>query len=143
MHHNLPPAPWQEFLPELDKRLTEPVELHCIGGFVVSLLYGMPRPTADVDFLTVAPHTETRHLLELAGHGSALHKKFGLYLQHVGVASLPEEYEARLIPMISRCRSWNVIWGVTGRTSSILAGPCRSMRTSWSSGTNRRSALIS
>ena len=66
---------------------------------MVSLLYSMPRPTADVDFLTVVPYTEMRHLLELAGQGSALHKRFGLYLQHVGVASLPEEYEARLIPM--------------------------------------------
>jgi hypothetical protein len=99
MQHNLPPAPWQKFLAEIDERLTGPVELHCIGGFVVSLLYSMPRPTADVDFLTVVPHTEMRHLLELAGQGSALHKRFGLYLQHVGVASLPEAYEARLIPM--------------------------------------------
>ena len=99
MRRNFPPAPWQRFLSEIDQRLTEPVELHCIGGFVVSLLYSMPRPTADVDFLTVVPHAEMRHLIELAGQGSALHKKFGLYLQHVGVASLPEAYEARLIPM--------------------------------------------
>jgi len=99
MRPNLPPEPWQRFLSELDERLTEPVQLNCIGGFVVSLLYGMPRPTADVDFLTVVPHTEMRHLLELAGHGSALHKRFGLYLQHGRVANLPEAYEARLIPM--------------------------------------------
>ena len=99
MHHDLPPAPWQRFLSESDERLTEPVELHCIRRFVVSLLYGMPRPTAAVDFLTVIPYTEMRHLLELAGHGSALHKRFGLYLQYVGVASLPEAYEARLISM--------------------------------------------
>ena len=99
MRPNLPPEPWQRFLSELDESLTKPVQLNCIGGFVVSLLYGMPRPTADVDFLTVVPHTEMRHLLELAGRGSALLKRFGLYLQHVGVANLPEAYEARLIPM--------------------------------------------
>ncbi|MGC9969945.1 MAG: DUF6036 family nucleotidyltransferase [Bryobacteraceae bacterium] len=99
MQRSLPPAPWQRFLSEIDERLTEPVELHCIGGFVISLLYSMPRPTADVDFLTVVPQTEMRHLLELAGLGSALHKRTGLHLQHVGVASLPEAYEARLIPM--------------------------------------------
>ena len=52
-----------------------------------------------MDFLTVVPHTEMRHLIEVAGHGSALHKKFGVYLQHVGVASLPEACESRLIPM--------------------------------------------
>jgi hypothetical protein len=80
MSPNLPSAPWQKFLSELDERLAEPVELHCIGGFVVSWLYSMPRPTADVDFLTAVPHTEMRRLLELAGQGSALHKRFGLYL---------------------------------------------------------------
>lgn len=63
MRHNLPLEPWQRFLSELDEPLTGSVELHCIGGFVVSLLYGMPRPTADMDFLTIVPHTEMRHLL--------------------------------------------------------------------------------
>lgn len=111
MQQNLPPAPWQRSLSELDERLTEPVELHCIGGFVVSLLYGMPRPTADVDFLPVVPHTEMRHLLDLAGHGSPLHKRFGLYLQHVGVASLPEAYEARLIPMFPGAYRNLRLWG--------------------------------
>ena len=57
----------------------------------------MPRPTAEVDFPTVVPHTEMRHLLELAGHGSALHKRLGLYLHHVGVAKLPEAYEGFLM----------------------------------------------
>lgn len=66
---------------------------------MISLLYSMPRPTADVDFLTVVPQTAMRHLLELAGQGSALQKRLGLYLQHVGVAGLPEAYETRLIPM--------------------------------------------
>jgi hypothetical protein len=111
MRHNLPPEPWQKFPSELDDRLTAPVELHCIGGFVVSLLYGMPRPTADVDFLTVVLHTELGHLLELAGHGSALDKRFGLYLQHVGVASLPKAYEARLIPMFPGAYRNLRLWG--------------------------------
>ncbi len=40
------PSPWNRFLAELDARLPEPITLHCIGGFVVSVLYGLPRPTA-------------------------------------------------------------------------------------------------
>jgi len=36
-----PPLPWSAFL---DQAISEPIELHCIGGFVVSLLYGLPRP---------------------------------------------------------------------------------------------------
>jgi len=27
-------SPWKEFLTELDGMLDEPLELHCIGGFV-------------------------------------------------------------------------------------------------------------
>jgi hypothetical protein len=44
-----PPSPWKEFLSELDEALSEPIELYCIGGFVISMLYGLMRPTADVD----------------------------------------------------------------------------------------------
>jgi len=31
------PSPWNEFLKELDNILPEPLELHCIGGFISSL----------------------------------------------------------------------------------------------------------
>src|SRR5689334_19897722 len=33
----------------LDHRVT----LHCIGGFAIAMLYGLPRPTMDVDCLSV------------------------------------------------------------------------------------------
>jgi hypothetical protein len=46
------PSSWREFLGQLDEALSEPVELHCIGGFVISLLYGLPRPTGDVDYIS-------------------------------------------------------------------------------------------
>jgi hypothetical protein len=49
-----PPLPWSAFLDELDQAISEPIELHCIGGFVVSLLYGLPRPTGDVDYVATA-----------------------------------------------------------------------------------------
>jgi len=29
------PSPWKEFLSEIDSMLKEPLELHCIGGFVI------------------------------------------------------------------------------------------------------------
>ena len=31
------------------------MRLDCIGGFVVTMLYGLNRPTADVDVLGIAP----------------------------------------------------------------------------------------
>jgi hypothetical protein len=46
-----PPLPWSAFLAELDQALSEPIELHCIGGFVVSLLYGLPRPLVTLIML--------------------------------------------------------------------------------------------
>jgi hypothetical protein len=41
--------PWHAFLSDLDSQLTQSTEIHCLGGFVVSELYGLHRPTADVD----------------------------------------------------------------------------------------------
>jgi hypothetical protein len=66
------PKPWDAFLKDLDRSLGEPVELHCLGGFVLTMLYGLKRPTADVDVLAVKPRMD---LNQLAGIGSSLHKK--------------------------------------------------------------------
>src|SRR6266481_1496530 len=52
-----PPLRWSAFLDELDQALSEPIALHCIGGFVVSLLYGLPRPTGDIDYIAAIPRT--------------------------------------------------------------------------------------
>jgi hypothetical protein len=49
--------PWFSFLRELDNIAAEPVRLDCIGGFVVTMLYGLDRPTADVDVLEIAPQS--------------------------------------------------------------------------------------
>ena len=65
--------PWRSFLDELDALVTEPVTLHCLGGFVITALYGMPRPTADVDVLAVAPGEAVTRLVAIAGKGSPLH----------------------------------------------------------------------
>jgi hypothetical protein len=94
-----PPLPWGAFLDELDQALSEPIALHCIGGFVVSLLYGLPRPTGDIDYIAAIPRTCLGQLDELAGRGTKLAAKYKVYLQHVAVASMPEDYEARLREM--------------------------------------------
>lgn len=44
-----PDAPWAAFLEALDSSLAEETTLHCLGGFAIHALYGLPRPTRDVD----------------------------------------------------------------------------------------------
>lgn len=91
------PEPWMSFLSEIDASLSEEVEFHCLGGFVVTVVYGLARTTADVDVLAVVPRGESESLLEFAGKGSTLHRKYGLYLDLVTVATVPENYEQRLL----------------------------------------------
>ena len=90
------PEPWQSFLSDIDASLHEDVELDCLGGFVVTVLYGLTRPTADVDVIAITPRSEIESLMSLAGQGSNLHRKHKVYLQLVGVATAPESYEERL-----------------------------------------------
>jgi hypothetical protein len=99
MPHDRPPEPWRSFFAEIDSALDQPVLLHCIGGFAIAMLYGLPRPTADVDCLTVIPVEEIAPLELLAGEGSALHKKYGVYVRHVGIVTVPENYAGRLTSM--------------------------------------------
>jgi hypothetical protein len=94
------PRPWDAFLTELDQALEEPVELHCLGGFVVALFYGIGRPTADVDVLEVRPPAMKAQLGQLAGLHSPLHKKHKVHLQQVSVlGAYPEDYGTRLTEM--------------------------------------------
>ena len=90
------PAPWPKFLKELDEALKSEVKLVCIGGFVLTALYGIPRTTGDLDYLEVYPSEAYPELEELAGRDSALAKKHRVCLQRVtGVVDLPEDYEER------------------------------------------------
>jgi hypothetical protein len=89
--------PWAAFLNELDSQLTEPTELHCLGSFVISELYGLERPTADVDVLGSTKGTGPATLSALAGRNSALHKRHKVFIDIVTVASVPERYESRLL----------------------------------------------
>jgi hypothetical protein len=95
MSHDLPP-PWREFLSEVDSQLAEAVVLHCHGGFVAALHYGMPRTTADLDYLAIAPGNAQGLIEKLGGQASLLTKKYGVYLQHFPLTSAPESYEERL-----------------------------------------------
>jgi hypothetical protein len=92
------PPPWKEFLLELDSMLTEPLELHCIGGFVICYFYGLPRTTGDIDYYTAIP--ANLNLIALAGEGSPHAKKHKVCLHHVAVTNLLEDYETRLTEMV-------------------------------------------
>jgi hypothetical protein len=99
MPPSAPPEPWYSFLRELDEQLDQAVELHCFGGFVLAVLYGLQRPTSDVDFLSAVPTSALDQLLSFAGKTSPLHKKYGLWLDRVAVVNSPDAYTDRLVDL--------------------------------------------
>ena len=88
--------PWNAFLKELDACATSTVWLECIGGFVVTMLYGMSRATGDLDVLEIAPRSMGTLFAEIAGEGGELHRKHGIYLDYVTVAQAPYDYKSPL-----------------------------------------------
>ena len=94
-----PPEPWFAFLRDLDQAAAEPTALPCFGGFVVTQFYGLSRTTVDLDVLDVAPIAARNRLVAAAGKGSPLALKHKVYLDVVGVAEVPYEYESRLKPI--------------------------------------------
>ncbi len=94
-----PPEPWDSFFKEMDEAVDTIVRLDCIGGFVVTLLYGLERPTADVDVIELAPCAAAETLMELGMRDGPLHRKYRIYLDRVAVATIPESYEDRLVEM--------------------------------------------
>jgi hypothetical protein len=84
-------------LAAIDREVTAPMDLHCIGGFAVSVHYGLARPTGDIDVVEVKPSHLKEWLARTAGEGSALHQKYRIHLQIVTVATVPYSYEERLI----------------------------------------------
>ncbi len=94
------PEPWGSFLRELDRMATDPVDFHCIGGFVVTRKYGFKRETNDVDVLSITPKTQLQDFLNKGKEGSELHRRHHVYLDVVGVIdAYPDDYEARLTEM--------------------------------------------
>jgi hypothetical protein len=95
-----PPEPWKSLLDEVDAAATVETALHCIGGFVLEIAYGLGRTTVDLDFLCVAPAAQAEFIERTAGRGSALARRHGVYLQHVTILSVyPESYEDRLVEL--------------------------------------------
>ena len=90
------PEPWRSFLREIDAGISESVDIHCLGAFVLMVLWDLPRPTGDIDVVEVAPKAVTRELLKLGGEGSDLSRKYSLQIHHVRIAEYPENYAARL-----------------------------------------------
>lgn len=88
--------PWLTFLRDVDQALKEPIEVHCLGGFVLSVLWDLPRPTGDIDFIEVRPGDASEDLLRIGGEGTALAEKHHLHFQRVTIAAYPERYETRL-----------------------------------------------
>ena len=94
--------PWRGFLTDLDSLVSHAVRLHCCGGFVVTMRYGLLRATADLDVLSILPTEDQRALAAVAGQGSALHAAHRIYLDVVTVATYPDSYEDRLTEMYPR-----------------------------------------
>ena len=93
------PPPWPEFLADVDRSLPTPVELHCVGGFVLAGVYGIPRTTNDLDYISADPSQAHHDLDRIAGRNSDLARKHKLFLQMVGVADYPENYASRLMTL--------------------------------------------
>jgi hypothetical protein len=91
------PEPWLSFLRDVDRTLERPVEVHCLGGFVLALLWELPRVTGDVDFVDIEPSDADRELTKIAGANSSLARKYSLHFHRVTVAEYPEGYVSRLV----------------------------------------------
>src|SRR3569833_81322 len=87
----------------MDGLLKATVELRCLGGFVVTQQYGIGRETSDIDFLAVFAQSPEDYVEVLAGLGSKLHRKYRLYMQHVGIATPPSDYAQRLTSLLLLC----------------------------------------
>jgi hypothetical protein len=90
------PEPWLSFLRDVDRALSQPVEIGCIGGFVLLVMWEIPRATGDVDFIYIDPEGADEELLNIAGEDTELWKRYKLKFQRVTVADIPEGYAARL-----------------------------------------------
>ena len=95
--------PWLSFLRDVDRTLGHQVEIHCLGAFVLGVLWGLPRPTGDVDIAEIRPPTAAGELMRVAGQGSGLATKHRVYFQRVSIAEYPEGYASRLLDITPDC----------------------------------------
>lgn len=102
--HNQVPEPWFSFLNELDRLATTTVRLDCIGGFVVTMLYGLERPTADVDVIGIAPLSAAFVFDKVAMQGGELHRKYGTRIPFWG-ESRHYPWEIAILQGCAHCKS--------------------------------------
>lgn len=89
--------PWAEFLSEVNESISKKIEVHCLGGFVLTALYAVPRTTADLDYIATVPATAVAELQTVGGSESELAKTHRVCFQHAGgVSDVPEDYQRRL-----------------------------------------------
>ncbi|MFZ3212052.1 MAG: hypothetical protein WA188_11105 [Terriglobales bacterium] len=82
---------------DLDNSLAKPVEFHCSGGFALTVAYGAPRPTDDLDYVAAVPASASGEVERLAGRDSELARKRRVRVQFSGgITDLPENYAGRL-----------------------------------------------
>lgn len=94
------PEPWLSFLKEIDESLDTEISFHCFGGFAITMLFGLPRETSDVDVVGAIVRDRQNELQAIAGKGSSLHNRHKVYLDLVGtIAVIPDGYEDRLIEL--------------------------------------------
>ncbi|HUX66234.1 MAG TPA: DUF6036 family nucleotidyltransferase [Terriglobales bacterium] len=71
--------------------------MYCVGGFAVTVVYGAARTTADLDVLWTTHNVGASATLSLAERGSELHRRFGVYIDRVGVVAPPCNFASRLL----------------------------------------------
>jgi len=90
------PEPWLSFLRDVDRALSQSVEVHCLGGFVLVARWGRTLTTGDVDFIAFTAAGAVGELLRIAGEGSEIAQRHRLHFHAVTVAEYPEAYASRL-----------------------------------------------
>ena len=95
------PSPWRDFLKEhdADPDLSRSISFDLIGGFVFKVIYGLPRPTQDIDYYTMQPRFVEYE--EITGRKSALGKKHKVWLHAAGHAEMPRNYSSRLTEILA------------------------------------------
>jgi len=73
-HFSQAPEPWKSFLGELDREATAETRLDCMGGFVATLLYGLPRRPPTSTFCSSLRESNAQRCWNLASGRRASQK---------------------------------------------------------------------
>ncbi len=87
---------WKAFLTDVDLALSQEFTLRCLGGFVLAAMYGLPRPTGDMDYIGITPIDSETELLSIAGPESRLARRHRLCIHRTTISEYPDEFESRM-----------------------------------------------